>query len=268
MRLVSRVSLWISYMLFSVTKFFTAITRFASSFVVAIMTPEEMVKHVKDVYDTNVLAVYGNERYVKSGLFKSEQGIIDTYATRQNGSFLILGSGGGREAIALARMGFRVTAIDNSKDMVAMAANNAAKAGVNVDFRTGDYLEALPRNEIFDYCMLSCYMYSAIPSRRMRVEALAKIRTIVSKNGAIIIHYFFNPERKRERLFKLRRLVARMCRGNTEYLPGDDLMPSLHFLRYFTDEKEIHDEAAAAELSVKEVINDAEEARYAILTKS
>ena len=52
-------------------------------------------------------------------------------------SILDLGCGTGRHAIELARRGYRVTGIDISSGMLAIARDNAAKAGVDVEFIEG-----------------------------------------------------------------------------------------------------------------------------------
>lgn len=51
---------------------------------------------------------------------------------------LDVGTGTGRAAIALARRGARVTGIDASAEMLAVAVRRAREAGVDVQFRQGD----------------------------------------------------------------------------------------------------------------------------------
>lgn len=58
-------------------------------------------------------------------------------------SVLDVGCGFGLESLRLARQGLRVSAIDKSADFIADATARAAKAGLAIDFRTGD-AAALP----------------------------------------------------------------------------------------------------------------------------
>ena len=55
-----------------------------------------------------------------------------------NATILDVGTGTGRAAIALARRGARVTAVDASGEMLAVAERRAREAGVAVSFRRGD----------------------------------------------------------------------------------------------------------------------------------
>ena len=53
-------------------------------------------------------------------------------------SILDVGTGTGRAALLLARGGARVTAVDASEEMLAVARRRAADESVNVDFLLGD----------------------------------------------------------------------------------------------------------------------------------
>jgi SAM-dependent methyltransferase len=61
--------------------------------------------------------------------------------------------GYGRHAIPLALMGFAVTGLDYSGDMLARARKDAARSGVDVEFRQGDMRE-LFWAEVFDGCVM------------------------------------------------------------------------------------------------------------------
>ncbi|MDY7077619.1 MAG: methyltransferase domain-containing protein [Chloroflexota bacterium] len=61
--------------------------------------------------------------------------------------------GYGRNSIPLALMGFVVTGLDYSGDMLARAGKDAARSGVDVEFRQGDMRE-LAWVEIFDGCVM------------------------------------------------------------------------------------------------------------------
>jgi SAM-dependent methyltransferase len=56
----------------------------------------------------------------------------------EGATILDLGSGTGNHDIPLARRGFEVTGVDRSAEMIALAREKAAKAGVAVDFIVGD----------------------------------------------------------------------------------------------------------------------------------
>jgi release factor glutamine methyltransferase len=60
---------------------------------------------------------------------------------------LDVGTGSGAVAIALARRGMRVTAVDISDDALAVARENAGRAGVEIDFVKCDILRSQPAGE-------------------------------------------------------------------------------------------------------------------------
>ena len=63
---------------------------------------------------------------------------------------LDVGTGTGRAALLLARGGARVTAIDASEEMLAVARRRAQEQGVSVDFRVGDAHQLDFKDRSFD----------------------------------------------------------------------------------------------------------------------
>ena len=55
-----------------------------------------------------------------------------------------VGTGTGRHALSLARRGIKVTAIDQSQEMLAVAREAAQREGLTIDFRRADIEERLP----------------------------------------------------------------------------------------------------------------------------
>jgi len=152
--------------------------------------------------------------------------------------------------------------------LVRTAKENAHRAGIQIDFRVGDFTNFSLPDEQFDYCILSNSMYSSIPAKDLRIKTLLRIKNTLKQDGLVMIHFLFNSTRKKDRLFKLRKLLAKIVKGNTGYLPGDEFLPNVHFLRYFNDENEIAEEAKEAGLTVKEIGNESSQTRYAVLSKS
>ena len=267
MRLVVRFSLSVVNLFMVLSKCADRGTRFLASLLAVIMTPKEILDYTKRAYNKTLFFDYSNADYVKRGLFPWEKYVVDKYAV-QKGSFLILGAGGGRESIALANLGYKVLGMDSSEDMIRVARENAVKEGISIDFQLGDIMDLSFPGRNFDYCMLSCSMYSIIPTRKMRIEVLSKIGSVLKDNGLVITHSLFNSRGGKERLNKLRKFIAKIFRGNTDYLPGDQFLPHGHFFHIFYDENEIIKEAEGAGFIVKYMGKESEGERFAVLEKS
>ncbi|MBN1527390.1 MAG: class I SAM-dependent methyltransferase [Candidatus Omnitrophica bacterium] len=264
MRIVPRLYMGLSLAVEAFAKCALRISSFMGSFLAVLMTPEEIVDYTRKFYGKT--DVFGDWKFIKRGLMPWEDKVLKDYFI-SNGSMLVLGCGGGRESIALAKMGFNVTGVDSSEPMINAAKETAVREGVQADFRIGDMLNMPVRGDIFDYCIVSCYMYSAIPARRMRVKMLSDIRKVLKDGGLAVVHFFYSPARANERLAGFRRGVARILKGNIGYSPGDEFLPSFHFMRHFPTTDEVAAEAAEAGLRVKEMGDDSESSRYAVLEK-
>ncbi len=267
MRLLSRAILWAAESHNTFKPLNNKIITFIYSFVAVILTPGEIVAYTKQFYDQDP-SPYGDRPWIDKGLNDSEKAVIQKYAG-QGGSFLVVGCGGGREAIALVKMGFDVTGIDSSEKMVKMAKEYAAAENVKVEIWKGDFLEMTLPEVNYDYCLLSCFMYSLIPTRARRVAFLKKISGISGGRGIAIVHFIAQFGGGRERLFQLRKALARLLKGNTSYQRGDVFYPPGHFFHKFLDEQEIIGEARDAGFTVKEILKDTYyyNGAYAVLEK-
>jgi ubiquinone/menaquinone biosynthesis C-methylase UbiE len=97
-----------------------------------------------------------------------------------SGKLLILGTGTGRESIALARWGLHVVGLDINQSALRMAAQIARTPGVPVTFVQPDFL-ALPAHPAhFDYILLPSIMYSSIPSRSWKQAWLRQLTSLLS----------------------------------------------------------------------------------------
>ncbi|MBW1887914.1 MAG: hypothetical protein JRI52_06130, partial [Deltaproteobacteria bacterium] len=99
-------------------RFLIRLGRFINSLAVVVMRPDDLVEFGRQTY-ANPESVENLCRVetVDLGLTSDETGLLEKTPLKK-GRLLLLGVGGGREAIPLARMGFDVTGVDFVRDLV------------------------------------------------------------------------------------------------------------------------------------------------------
>lgn len=99
------------------------------------------------------------------------------------GSALDLACGEGRNAVWLAALGWRVTAVDFSEVAIAKGRRRALEEGVEVDFRVLDLLDFEPEHEAYDLVLV---LYLQIPPEERRL-VLARAATAVAPGGTLLL---------------------------------------------------------------------------------
>lgn len=141
-----------------------------------------------------------------------------------SGKILVLGTGIGRESIALAKLGLRVVGLDISRSALRMGAQTARFSGEPVTFAQADFL-ALPTHPArFNYILLPSIMYSSIPSRSWRQIWLRQLTGLLSANGLAILQFLVDsdPSSRRKMVSEtINRWLTRLPGTNRLYQPGD-----------------------------------------------
>ena len=110
------------------------------------------------------------------------------------GAALDLGSGPGIHAIALAKRGWKVTAVDISPGAIRMASRFALQAGVTIDFRTMDVLSFQPSPNSYDLVHDRGFLHTLDPSEWPRWTSF--VATALKPGGIVIAKEFtYNPKR-------------------------------------------------------------------------
>jgi SAM-dependent methyltransferase len=94
--------------------------------------------------------------------------------------------GAGRHAIPLARMGFIVTGLDYSNDMLAQARRDAAWTGVDVDFRRGD-MRDLPWGAVFDGCVMLGGSFGVLENETENQKVLFAVADALKPGGRFLL---------------------------------------------------------------------------------
>ncbi len=123
-------------------------------------------------------------RKVDMGLREWEESVVMKYLPA-GCSVLDIGCGGGREAIQLARRGYRVVAVDLSRPQLDRARENAKKKGVEIKFLKTDGLN-LP-DEKFDAILLWAQLLGGIESECDRITLLRNCRDSLTDKGVVSV---------------------------------------------------------------------------------
>jgi SAM-dependent methyltransferase len=215
------------------------------SLALMVMRPDDLVEFSRQKYLTpKSLADWGQEEFVQQGLTPQESGLIDRLAL-MGGRALVLCAGGGREAIAFARLGFEVVAVDFTPAMVARTLAHAARAG----FRVSALVQEISRLEMeassFELAWLSASMYSCVPARVRRIRMLRSIARALKPGGYFCCQFSFDPEMSFSLPGEwLKKAFALASRGNLCYERGDILWRGLEFIHTFTSRDEVAGEFA------------------------
>ena len=138
-----------------------------------------------------VLEKYDNQAtfYADSAAPELESGLAERIrrCVPRGERFLVVGSGTGRESLALARAGWRVTGVDFAPAMVEQAKAAAARQGLEIEFLLGDvrnqdFAEASHAAVLFTYDV-----YSFIPRYAQRLDVLRNLRSMLKAPGHIFL---------------------------------------------------------------------------------
>jgi SAM-dependent methyltransferase len=211
-----------------------------------VMKPDDLVEFGRQRYARpRIVASWASDQYIRSGLCPEELALLEHLPTKR-GKLLLLGVGGGREAIPLARAGFLVTGVDFIPGMVEQAKANAEKAGVRMEGFVQDISRLDVPPESYDVAWLSAAMYSCVPTRRRRIAMVKRIHRALRPGGCFLCQFYWGGgEPLGPRREWLKRVFAFLTRGNRTYEPGDVLWANSEFTHGFRSQAELRAEFTA-----------------------
>jgi len=157
-----------------------------------ISSPEESLESVVKKYDDpKVIKAYSQSP--AKGLNEQERYMVNKYMDKK-GKVLVIGCGGGREAIALRRLGHKVTGIDFVPGMIEQAMQNAKRNGLDINFEVRSATELHYPSYSFDYVFFSETIFSNIPTRRLRIKVLRDTKRILKPEGVLFFSVYYRPK--------------------------------------------------------------------------
>ncbi|MEW6248191.1 MAG: class I SAM-dependent methyltransferase [Nitrospirota bacterium] len=229
---------------------------FLNGLLPALLTPDQLTRltrrHYQRAYSSSVTTLPDDPSLCE--LEPWEREVADRYALA-NGRLLVLGTGVGREAIAMARRGLSVVGIDTDATALRAATRIARRLGHDVRFVRADLARLPFRPASFDSALLASIMYSAIPGRAQRQMWLRDLCWALSPESLAVLS-FLTEQEPQARMTRLREALARRLAGllgaNRAYQPGDTC-PQGHFLHAFQTEQEVRQELEEAGVVVREL---------------
>ncbi len=132
-------------------------------------------------------------------------------------SVLDMCCGQGRHSLELARRGYRVTGIDRSASLIALARAGADAAGLEIDFRIGDMRDFVA-DGAFDAVLSLFFAWGYLESEAADQAALEVMASALKPGGQLVMEY------------QNRELVLRYLHNTWSRLPGGDvLLRGYHF---------------------------------------
>ena len=216
-------------------RFLIRLGSFIQSLAVVTMRPDDLVTFGLETYAKNVESLSRKE-LLEVGLNPEEKTLVQKLPMKK-GQLLLLGVGGGREAIPLAKMGFKVTGLDFVPEMVEKARENALRQGLKIKGLTQEISRLEAPANYYDVVWLSAAMYSCVPTRKRRIEMLKRIGKALKPRGYFVCQFSWNSRSGSSRKVEvLRRAFGFISLGNMWYEQGDMLSGNVEFLHQFSSE--------------------------------
>lgn len=185
-----------------------------------------------------------------SGLMPWEQDLVDRYVTT-DADVLVIGCGSGRDLLALAERGCRVTGVEPSALALGTARRVMLERQLPATFIEG-FFEDAPVPGSYDAIIFSYHCYCFMPGSARRIAALRKAKAALKPGGHILVSYI-HWTRPRAVFVTLARAMGALFRSDWRAEPGDMLWdnraarPSYAYSHAF-EPGDVEREAAAAGL--------------------
>jgi hypothetical protein len=191
--------------------------------------------HLLDQHCYNRWPEYHTESYNRRGLTGWEARAIRAHFEGCK-RILVIGAGGGREVLALSRLGFEVDGHECHPALVSLANRllAAERVAARVEFLPRD--EAPAAGRAYDGLVVGWGAYMLIPGSEKRIAFLAALRRQVSPNAPLLLSFYTrDPASRRFRLIAAIGSAIRWALGRPAVETGDSLSPN--FVHFFTEEE-------------------------------
>ena len=228
-------------------RFLNRLGGFIQSLSLMVMKSRDLVEYGRRYYfRSQSIDSWSDQSLLNSGLTPEEQSYLNDIHIK-SGSLLLLGVGGGREAIPLAKRGFEVTGVDFVERMLQKAKENARRSGVAIKGLVGELTNLQAEPGSFDLIWFSTAMYSTIPTRKKRVALLKRMQLLLKPGGVALCQFYYNFNfQSGDTKEVMKRIFSYITFGNLGYERGDMLWGNVEFIHLFLTREELVSEFEAA----------------------
>jgi SAM-dependent methyltransferase len=195
---------------------------------------------------------YVHEDQIRSGLSAWEERFYDRFLVAGR-PVLLVGTGTGRDLLALLQRGHHVDGVELSPVAAARAREIVASAGFATRIDVDAIEEWMPPGH-YDAVVFSWYCYGLIPKAAQRIAVLAKLGKSLTAGGRVLVSYIARLPGHGPRGMRITAGLTRLTRSDWRPEPGDEIVnvgnPSLIYYMHCFLPEEIEAEARAAGLRV------------------
>jgi SAM-dependent methyltransferase len=248
------------------SRFLLRLGEFIQTLPIVIMKPDDLVEFSRQSYaKPGDVESWSEDSLVNAGLNAEEHDLLKRLSNTK-GNLLLLGIGGGREAIPMAKMGFQVTGVDYIPAMVERAKENAIRRGVKIEGLVQEISKLAVPEAAFDVVWISKFMYSCIPTRARRVQLVQRVCSALKPGGEFVCQFQnWTGQDNTNKAERLRRWIAASPIGNRAYEDGDKLWLNVEFVHVFGSEDEVRSELEQGGLNISYVKFDPASIRGAVV---
>jgi hypothetical protein len=132
---------------------------------------------------------YLGQNYNLRGLWDWEDKVIGQYFQNMT-NLMLIGAGGGREVIALHRLGYEVDGFECNQTLVETANRLLKEQNIDATISKVDRDKCPNSQKIYDGLIVGWGSYMLIQGREHRIALLKTMRALVSLNAPILISFF------------------------------------------------------------------------------
>jgi len=154
------------------------------------------------------LEKYRNLNYNNSGLWHWEEKAFKSFFKDCN-SILVGACGGGREILALYKMGYKADGFECSEKLVEFCKETLAKENINSQVYICPPSEVPEHINKYDSLIMGWGAYMHIRGREKRIKFLKQLHTKVVNNGPLLMSFFARDNSKQYgRIYNIARFVS------------------------------------------------------------